>query len=72
MIGWPLLIGGLVLFSGYFTRLAAGILLALLIPITITAQAGSIDLMGPFMKNIAIMGGLIFFVMNDFRMQKLL
>lgn len=60
--GVALLIGGLALLLGFYTRAAALGLLALLIPITITVQVGSMASMGPLFKNIGLAGGLLFFI----------
>jgi len=62
--GMGLLLGGMLLLIGYQTRIAAFLLLLILIPISITVQAGSADTMGPLFKNIAIMGMLFFFIVN--------
>lgn len=64
--GIVMLIAGIALLIGLKTRLAAAILLAVLIPITLTIQVGQITTLGPLFKNIAIMGGLLFFILNDF------
>ncbi len=64
--GIVMLLAGLSLLAGYKARWAAAILLAVLIPITLTIQVGQITTLGPLFKNIAIMGGLLFFIMNDF------
>ena len=64
--GIAMLIAGIALLIGFQTRGAAVILLAVLIPITITVQVGQVHTLGPLFKNVAIMGGLLFFIMNDF------
>lgn len=64
--GVAMLVAGLAFLAGFKTRWAAGILLAILIPITITIQVGQVHTLGPLFKNVAIMGGLLFFIMNDF------
>lgn len=64
--GIVMFIAGLALLSGFKTRWAATILAAVLIPITLTIQVGQITTLGPLFKNIAILGGLIFFIINDF------
>ncbi len=64
--GIAMLIAGIALFIGFQTRWAAVILIAVLIPITITVQVGQVHTLGPLFKNVAIMGGLLFFIMNDF------
>lgn len=63
--GYFLLIFGLLLFSGVFTRWSALILFMLLIPITITIQLGNGVLHGPLWKNVALFGGLLFFIVNN-------
>ncbi|RVU43684.1 DoxX family membrane protein [Lujinxingia sediminis] len=60
--GIALLIGGLALLLGLYTRAAALGLLALIVPITLTVQVGSMATMGPLFKNIGLAGGLIFFI----------
>ena len=64
--GIVMLVAGLAFFVGFQTRWAAAILLAVLIPITLTIQVGQAHTMGPLFKNVAIMGGLLFFILNDF------
>ncbi|MCZ4319053.1 DoxX family membrane protein [Aequorivita viscosa] len=63
--GIVMLIAGISFLIGYKTRWAAIILLLVLIPITITIQMGQITSLGPLFKNIAIAGGLLFFIIND-------
>jgi len=63
--GYLLLLFGVLLLSGIFTRWSALILFMLLIPITITIQLGNGILHGPFWKNIALFGGLLFFIINN-------
>jgi len=60
LAGGALLAGGLGLLLGYQTRLAAGLLILVVIPITITIQIGRPTL-GPLFKNVAILGGLLYF-----------
>nr|WP_118840069.1 DoxX family protein [Salinibacter ruber] len=60
LAGAALLIGGLGLLFGYRTRWAAVLLILVVIPITITIQIGRPTL-GPLFKNVAIVGGLLFF-----------
>ena len=64
--GIAMLIAGLSLMIGFKTKWAAIILAACLIPITLTVQVGQIASLGPLFKNIAILGGLLFFILNDF------
>ena len=64
--GIVMFIAGIGLLTGYKTRWAAIILAAVLIPITLTIQVGQITTLGPLFKNIAILGGLTFFIINDF------
>jgi putative oxidoreductase len=51
--------------------MGGNVLLAVLIPITITVQVGQINTLGPLFKNIAIIGGLLFFILNDFNKEKI-
>jgi len=69
---WLIILSGIVMISagflfllGYKTKWAAMVLIAVLIPITLTVQVGQITTLGPLFKNIAILGGLLFFVLND-------
>lgn len=61
--GIALLGGGLLFLLGYKTRYAALLLAVVLVPITLTVQVSMYSL-GPLFKNIAIMGILIFFIVN--------
>ncbi|MBZ9731565.1 DoxX family protein [Salegentibacter sp. JZCK2] len=69
--GIAMLIAGSSLLIGYKTRWAAIILMAVLIPITLTIQVGQITTLGPLFKNIAIFGGLLFFILNDFTQKQI-
>src|SRR5690625_7025122 len=72
--GIAMLIAGISFLIGYKTRSSAIVLIAILIPITLTIQVGQMSSMGPLFKNIAIFGGLLFFAINDldsqFKIQK--
>lgn len=63
--GIAMLIAGISFLIGFKTRWAATALMAILIPITLTIQVGQMASLGPLFKNVAIFGGLLFFVMND-------
>ncbi len=63
--GIVMIIAGISFLIGFKTKWAAIILVAVLIPITITIQVGQLETMGPLFKNIAIFGGLLFFILND-------
>lgn len=63
--GIVMLIAGLALLVGFKTRYAATLLIAVLIPITLTIQVGQVETIGPLFKNIAILGGLLFFSINS-------
>ena len=63
--GIVMLVAGFLFLIGYRTKWAAIVLMAVLIPITLTIQVGQITTLGPLFKNIAIFGGLLFFVLND-------
>lgn len=63
--GIAMLAAGFLFLIGYKTKWAAIILMAVLIPITLTVQVGQITTLGPLFKNIAILGGLLFFILND-------
>jgi putative oxidoreductase len=61
--GYVLLIFEITFLLGIFTRWSALLLFLVLIPITI--QMGNGLLHGPFWKNIALFGGLWFFIINN-------
>lgn len=63
--GIVMLIAGTSLLVGFKTQIAASILIAVLIPITLTIQVGQTATLGPLFKNIAILGGLLFFSFNS-------
>lgn len=63
--GYALLIGGIALLMGIFPRWAALGLFFVLIPITISIQFGNGIMHGPLWKNVALFGGLIFFIINN-------
>lgn len=65
--GVVMLLAGFSLLIGFKTRWAAIVLLFVLLPITITIQVGQINSLGPLFKNIAIAGGLLFFILNDIK-----
>ena len=54
--------GGIALLAGYKNRLAAMVLLIMLIPITLTVQLDNFSDLGPFFKNVAIAGSLLFII----------
>lgn len=62
--GVVMLLGGIALAVGFRTKWASIVLIAMLIPITLTIQVGQMATVGPLFKNIAILGGLLFFAMN--------
>ncbi|MFV8226102.1 DoxX family protein [Christiangramia aquimixticola] len=70
--GAIMLMAGISFLLGIETRYAAIILALVLLPITLTVQVGQITTLGPLFKNIAIMGGLLFFIMNDIERDDLL
>ena len=63
--GVVMLVAGFLFLIGYKTKWAAIILVAVLIPITLTVQVGQMTTLGPLFKNIAILGALLFFILND-------
>ena len=63
--GYAMIFFGLAFLFGIYTRWSAAILFAILIPITITIQMGNGLMHGPFWKNIALFGGLWFFIYNN-------
>lgn len=65
--GIAMLLAGISFIIGFKTRWAAIVLLAILIPISLTIQIGQITTLGPLFKNVAIAGGLLFFIINDIK-----
>lgn len=65
LTGYALLIFGIGFLLGIFTKWSAVALILLLIPITITIQLGNGILHGPLWKNVALFGGLLFFIINN-------
>lgn len=63
--GIVMLIAGISLLIGFKTQLVSIVLIAVLIPITLTIQVGQISTLGPLFKNVAILGGLLFFSINS-------
>tara|TARA_R110002049_G_scaffold297289_1_gene486144 strand:+ start:631 stop:1032 length:402 start_codon:yes stop_codon:yes gene_type:complete len=63
--GIAMLIAGVSLLVGFKTKIASIVLIAVLIPITLTIQVGQITTLGPLFKNVAILGGLLFFTINS-------
>lgn len=61
LAGIVLLIGGIGLMLGSWTKASALALIMVLIPITLTAQLSGPEFVGPLFKNIALIGGLIYF-----------
>ena len=64
LTGGAMLLAGLAFMLGWHIRIAAAILLAILIPITFSVQLEDLTNLGPFFKNVAISGGLLFFIKN--------
>ncbi|WP_437395050.1 DoxX family protein [Flagellimonas lutimaris] len=62
--GVVMLLVGIALAVGFKTKWSALLLILMLIPITLTIQVGQMATVGPLFKNIAILGGLLFFVLN--------
>lgn len=63
--GIVMLIAGISLLLGFKSKMAAIVLIAVLIPITLTVQVGQMTTLGPLFKNVAILGGLLFFCINS-------
>lgn len=64
--GAVMLISGLLFMAGIKTRWNAWILTLMLVPISVMALVGDPANLGPLIKNIAIQGGLVFFILNEF------
>jgi len=65
LLGIVMVAAGFLFLIGYKTKWTAIFLMAVLIPITLTVQVGQITTLGPLFKNLAILGGLLFFIMNN-------
>ncbi|GAA5027075.1 hypothetical protein GCM10011506_13330 [Marivirga lumbricoides] len=63
--GIVMVVAGIGFSLGIKTKWSAIILITVLIPITLTVQVGQLSTLGPLFKNIAILGGLLFFVLNN-------
>jgi len=61
--GVTFILGGIGLLLGYATRMSALVLFATLLPITFVIHIAP-DHVGPLLKNVAILGGLIHFVVR--------
>ena len=57
--GMVMLVAGALLAAGWYQKMAATILLLVLIPITISVQLDNLNDLGPFFKNAAIAGSLL-------------
>ena len=64
--GIGLLAGGILLLLNRYPRVAAILLLTLLVPITVSVQLQGWSTVGPLFKNVALAGVLLFFITNDF------
>jgi putative oxidoreductase len=60
--GIAMIAGGIMLTAGYKPRLTALFLLLILVPITLTVQLENLEDLGPFFKNVAIAGSLLFII----------
>ena len=60
--GIVMIIAGILLLIGFKQRIAALLLLLILIPITLTVQLENLADLGPFFKNVAIAGSLLFII----------
>ena len=60
--GLVMIIGGLSLLLGYKSKSAALVLLAMIVPITLTTQLENLNDLGPFFKNVAISGSLLLII----------
>lgn len=58
--GLLMLAAALTMLAGYRTSRSAALLLAMLVPITLVIQLENLDDLGPFFKNLAISGSLVY------------
>lgn len=63
----PLVVAGAMLFVGFKTRWAAAVLIAVIIPITLSVQIGDMATAGPLFKNIGLTGALLYFATHGSR-----
>lgn len=57
-----MVIAGILLAAGFKQKWAASLLLLMLIPITLIVQLENLNDLGPFFKNVAIAGSLLFII----------
>ena len=62
LAGIVMVLAGIALLVGYKSRSAAWLLLATLVPITLSTQLENLNDLGPFFKNVAITGSLLFII----------
>ena len=60
--GVLMILGGVALIINYKIKIAATLLLAIIIGITLTVQLENLNDLGPFFKNIAIIGSLLLII----------
>lgn len=60
--GAVMVVAGMALLIGYKSRSASWLLLAMLIPITLSTQLENLNDLGPFFKNVAITGSLLLII----------
>ncbi len=69
--GVVMILAAILLLTGKFQKWAAGILLIVLAGITLTIQLENLNDLGPFFKNVAIAGSLLFLLKNNhYELQK--
>ncbi|MGK2863717.1 MAG: hypothetical protein ACSLE0_17425 [Chitinophagaceae bacterium] len=69
--GVVMVIAALFLLAGKYQKWAAAVLLIILTSISITIQLEDLNDLGPFFKNVAIAGSLLFlFKNNNYELQK--
>ncbi len=64
--GIIMIAGAVLLLAGKWHKIAAWALLITLIPITLSVQLENLNNLGPFFKNVAISGSLIFLIKTKF------
>lgn len=63
--GFVMMVAAILLLLGKFQKITSAVLLLILIGITLTIQLEDLNDLGPFFKNVAIAGSLLFLLKNE-------